>query len=200
MPQKFPHSEQNEVSPAVSQQGREVAYTTLPFPTEQRELFVLCCSPTASEWGEKKVAFPFLGGWPTATPGYLPSLGEALLTQGEESCTWGMLPCKNFPTLSFSSLSLNFPIYKKISSLPLWEPHCCAAAQHTQLPNTLLSAPCRRSWNGLQGSWDSHWDGAKAKTLFFQYLKSSFQCIAVVWRGKSYKTCFLEHPKGSSFL
>lgn len=74
-------------SPALSQQRREIAYATLPFPAEQRELFVLCCSPTASEWGKKKVAFSFLGVWPTATPGYLLSPGEASLTKRERSCT-----------------------------------------------------------------------------------------------------------------
>lgn len=52
-------------------------YATLPFLAEQREPFVLCHSPTALEWGEKKkVAFSFLGGSPTATPGYSLSPGE----------------------------------------------------------------------------------------------------------------------------
>lgn len=48
-------------SPALSQQGREIAYATLPFPTEQREPFVLCCSPMASECGvrgESCLSFP----------------------------------------------------------------------------------------------------------------------------------------------
>lgn len=47
-------------SPALSQQRREIAYATLPFPAEQRELFVLCCSPTAWEW-EKKICLFFPG-------------------------------------------------------------------------------------------------------------------------------------------
>lgn len=38
-------------SPALSQQGREIAHATLPFPAEQRQPFVLCHSLMASEWG-----------------------------------------------------------------------------------------------------------------------------------------------------
>lgn len=58
----------------------------------------------------KKVAFPFLWGSPTATPGYSLSPGEALPTKGEWTSTWGMLPPENFLTLSFSSLTPSFPI------------------------------------------------------------------------------------------
>lgn len=54
---------QNEMkfSPALSQQGREIAYATLPFPAEQREPFVLCRSPMASEWKKKTSCFSFPG-------------------------------------------------------------------------------------------------------------------------------------------
>lgn len=43
---------------ALSQQEREIAYATLPFPAEQREPFVLCHSPIASEWKKCCLSFP----------------------------------------------------------------------------------------------------------------------------------------------
>lgn len=43
---------------ALSQQEREIAYATLPFPVEQREPFVLCHSPIASEWKKCCLSFP----------------------------------------------------------------------------------------------------------------------------------------------
>lgn len=90
-------------SPSLSQQGRETAYATLPFPAEQREPFVLSCSPMASEWEKIKKKLPFLS-WEA---GLQQHLGICCLQEREWSSTWGMLPRENFPTRSFSSLSLN---------------------------------------------------------------------------------------------
>jgi len=110
MPQKFPHSEQNEVFTSTFPAGMRSCICHPASPSKTKEGFCSLPFTYGFRMGKKKVAFPFLGGWPTATHRYLLSPGEALLTEGERSSTGGMLPCENVPTLSVSFLSLSFPI------------------------------------------------------------------------------------------
>lgn len=85
-------------------------YATLPFLAEQREPFVLCHSPTALEWGEKKKSCLFFPGRLSYSNTWIFTVSRRAPAKGEWSSTRGTLPPKNFPPFSFFSLTLSFPI------------------------------------------------------------------------------------------
>lgn len=74
MPQKFPHSERNEVFTGTFPAGKRNCICYPALPSRTKGAFCSLLFTCVFRIGETKVAFPFLGGWPTATHGYLPSL------------------------------------------------------------------------------------------------------------------------------